>query len=100
MRVQGARIGLTINDKKTKSLSLGISKDEKVKSLLELDYADDLSILDESVSKINELLEVLQVQGARIGLKINVKRTKSLAISEDEKVMLGNEKIDQVGSFA
>ena len=48
-----------------------------------------------------KLLEVLQVQGARIGLKINVKKTKSLqlGISEDEKATLGNEKIDQVGSF-
>ena len=66
-----------------------------------LDYADDLSILDESVSKMNEFLEVLRVQGAKIGLKINVKKTKSLrlGISEDEKVTLGNEKIDQVGSF-
>ena len=66
------------------------------KTLLDLDYADDLSILDESVSKMNEFLEVLQVQGARIGLNINVKKTKSLklGINEDEKVMLGNEKID------
>ena len=34
-------------------------------------------------------------------MKINVKKTKSLrlGISEDEKVTLGNEKIDQVGSF-
>jgi len=30
--------------------------------------------LDESLSKMNELLEVLRVQGARIGLKINVKK--------------------------
>ena len=32
---------------------------------------------------------------------MNVKNTKSLrlGISEDEKVTLGNEKIDQVGSF-
>ena len=29
------------------------------KNLLDLDYADDLIILDESVSKINEFLEVL-----------------------------------------
>ena len=45
--------------------------------------------------------EVLRVQGARIGLKINIKKTKSLrlGISEDEKVTLGNGKIDQVGSF-
>ena len=62
---------------------------------------DDLSILDESVSKMNEFLEVLQVQSARTGLKINVKKTKSirLGISEDENVTLGNKKIDQVGSF-
>ena len=46
-------------------------------------------------------VEVLRVQGARIGLNINVKKTKSLmlGISEDEKVTLGNEKIDQVGGF-
>ena len=41
------------------------------KTFLNLNYAEDLSILDESVSKINELLEVSQAQGARIGLKIN-----------------------------
>ena len=40
------------------------------KTFLDLDYADDLSILDESVSKMNESLEVLRVQGAKIGLKI------------------------------
>ena len=71
------------------------------KTLLDLDQGDDLSFLDESVSQMNELLVVLRVQGARICLKINVKETKSLipGISEDEKVTLGNEKIDQVGSF-
>jgi len=37
---------------------------------------------------MNELSEVLHVQDARIGLKINVKKTKSLRLrkSEDEKV--------------
>ena len=40
----------------------------------------DLGILDESVSNINELLEVLRVQCARIGLKINFKKTKSLKL--------------------
>ena len=43
----------------------------------------------------------MRVQGAKICLKINVKKTKSLrlGINEDEKVTLGNEKIDQVSSF-
>ena len=31
------------------------------KTFMDLDYADDLSILDESVCKMNELLEVLRV---------------------------------------
>ena len=65
------------------------------KTLLDLDYADDLSMLDESVRKMNEFLEVLRFQGARIGLKINVKMTKSLkrGLSEDEKVTLGNKRL-------
>ena len=50
---------------------------------------------------MKELVEVLQFQGARIGLKINVKKTKvlRLGISKDQKVALGNEKIDQVDRF-
>ena len=50
---------------------------------------------------MNELFEVFQVQGARIGLKINVKKTRSLrlGINENEKLTLGNEKIDLVGGF-
>jgi len=35
---------------------------------MDLDSADDLSTLDESVSKMNEFLETLRAQGARIGL--------------------------------
>ena len=59
--------GKTIGDYRTKW---------RGKTLLELDYAHELNILDESVSKMNELLEVLRVQGAIRGLKINVKKTK------------------------
>ena len=71
------------------------------KTFLDLNYAEDLSILDESLSKMNKLSEILQVHGAWIGLKINIWNSKSLrlGINENEKVMLGNEKIDRVDSF-
>ena len=46
------------------------------KTLLDLDYSEDLSNLDESVNKMNEHLKVLRVQDAKIGLKISVKKTK------------------------
>ena len=63
---------------------------KRYKSLLNLDYVNNLRILGDYVSKMNEFLEVLRVQGARISLKINVKKTKSLrlGISEGEEVML------------
>ena len=35
------------------------------KNLLDLDYSDDLSILEQNVSKMNGLLEVLRVQGPK-----------------------------------
>jgi hypothetical protein len=65
------------------------------KILLELDYANDLSILDKNVSDMNELLEVLRVQGARTGLKINVKKIRllRLGVRKGEEVIVGNEKI-------
>ena len=68
------------------------------KTFLDLVYADDLSILVESVCKMNELLEAFRVQGARIGLRINFKKTKSLrlGISKDKNLTLVNEKFDQV----
>ena len=71
------------------------------KTFQDLDNADDFSILDESVSKMNELLEILRLQSGRIGLKDSVKKTKSLrlGISEDEEVTLSNEKTNQVDSF-
>jgi len=34
------------------------------KNFLDLDYGDDFSILDESVSNINEPLETMRVQGS------------------------------------
>ena len=47
-------------------------------------HAHDLSILDDNFSKMNEAKEVLRVQGARRGLKINIKKTKSLRLGVSE----------------
>ena len=54
-----------------------------------------------NVSKMNDSLEISTIQCATIGLKINVKKTKSLrpGINGGEELMLGKENIDQVDSF-
>ena len=59
----------------------------KGKTLVDLDYAADLSVIDENVGRINKFLDILRVRWARIGLKVNVKKTMSLllGVSEYEK---------------
>ena len=54
-----------------------------------------------NVCKTYEFLKNSRVQGARIGLKINVKNTKSLRLGlrDGKRVMLGKEKTDKVDSF-
>ena len=52
------------------------------KTFLELDYADDLSILDEIMSKLNEI-EVLKIQGARMGSKIRAAVVASNLVMDD-----------------
>ena len=44
------------------------------KIFLDLDYADDSSILDEYIHKMNDYLDVLRSQGTQISLKINVEK--------------------------
>ena len=50
---------------------------------------------------MNRFLEVLPVHCGRLGLNINIKKTKllRLGISECEKVTLASEKIDQMVCF-
>ena len=71
------------------------------KILINLDFVDDFNILDESASKMNEILEALRVQSPRIGSKINYSSIKSLrlSISEGEEMMLDNENNDEVDSI-
>ena len=47
------------------------------KTLLELDCTDNLSLLGENVSKMDNFWVFLRVQGAGIDLKINVKKRLS-----------------------
>ena len=49
---------------------------KKVKLVPDIDFAYDLTVLVENVSKIKGFFQVLRAKGAKISLKINVKKTK------------------------
>ena len=55
------------------------------KTLQGLCYVGDLSVQDINVVKINKFLEVFRVQGARLDLKIRLKKIKPLKIGINEE---------------
>ena len=56
----------------------------KVKTILDLHYTKDLNVLDENVWKMNDFSEILRIHIARLGLKINFKKTKLLLVRINE----------------
>ena len=48
---------------------------------MDLDYAFNLTVLDEHVSEKNEFVKILRVHGADTALKINTKKTQSLRLT-------------------
>ena len=61
-----------------------------------------MALLAEAQTKINEMLENLSQSCKEYGMKINVKKTKAMAIGKKGtrvNVKIGREKVEQVTSF-
>ena len=68
----------------------------------DLDFADDISLLSDSISKAQKLLDLVQVECKKIGLKINASKTKFIALNSADniKLMAGpEEEIERVEDF-
>ena len=68
----------------------------------DLDYADDLALLENSIELANEQLEKLALVAKQVGLQINLEKTEYMAfnVSESEgKVKLDNKPISKVNDF-
>ena len=72
-----------------------------VDRLEDLDFADDLCLLSEAHGEMQTKLDDLIKEAGKVGLAINVKKTKSLRVntSKTEPFMLGGESIEDVDSF-
>jgi hypothetical protein len=66
-----------------------------------LDFADDLCLLSEAYREIQAKLGDLTQEARKVGLAINVQKTKALRRNTNKKepFMLGNENIEDVESF-
>ena len=66
-----------------------------------LRYADDTTLLAENAEDLNVLISKLKTEGKKMGLSMNVKKTKVMITATDERahITIDNEEIEVVDSF-
>ena len=70
-------------------------------SLEDLDFADDLALLSHRIQEMRDKTRALEVQGAKVGLKINATKTKLMHIGtkRDDGVSVVEGWIEEVDEF-
>ena len=72
------------------------------KKINDLDFADDIALLENSIQLANKQLEKLAEEARKVGLEINVEKTEFMAYNINEKegeVALGKHKLKKVEDF-
>ena len=71
-------------------------------SLEDLDFADDLALLSHRIQDMRDKTRALEVQGARVGLKINATKTKLMRIGtkRGDGVSVAGGRIEEVSKYS
>ena len=67
-----------------------------------LRFADDIDLIDEEQGRLQKNTQILQKEGNKAGLKINMKKTKTLVFGRkeiDKKVEILNQEVENVEEF-
>ena len=69
--------------------------------LRRLDFADDLALLSHRIQDMRDKTRALEVQSAKVGLKINATKTKLMRIDTklDDGVSVAGERVEEVDEF-
>jgi hypothetical protein len=70
--------------------------------LMDLDFADDIALLDSNWNGVQELTHTVEVEAAKVGLRINVDKTKVMEIGQPahgQAVHVGGTPIEKVSEF-
>ena len=72
------------------------------KRLSDLDFADDIALLHDSWDVMQSLMSALREEATKIGLVINVAKTKIMRIGNwttTGKILIGPEEVEECGEF-
>ena len=64
-----------------------------------LRYADDTTLMAESEEELKSLLMEVQVESEKVGLKLNIQKTKSMASGPITSWEIDREKVETVTDF-
>ena len=64
-----------------------------------LRYADDTTLMAESEEELKSLLMKVKVESAKVGLKLNIQKTKIMASSPITSWQIGGETMEAVTDF-
>ena len=72
----------------------------EAKKLADLDFADDIALMERNKAKLQDLLNTIRENASRLGLKINTEKTMSMATTDYPLDMkCGDSTIEQVVEF-
>ena len=70
--------------------------------LSDLDYADDIVLLETSRDRMQQLTETVETEGKKIGLQINVKKCKTLVLDsweDSREIRIRGTEVENVEDF-
>ena len=70
-----------------------------VRNINNLRYADDTSLMAEGEEKLKSLLMKVKVESEKVGLKLNIQKTKIMASSPITSWQIDGERVETVADF-
>ena len=64
-----------------------------------LRYADDTTLMAESEEELRSLLKKVKVESEKVGLKLNIKKTKIMVSSPITSWQMGGETVETVAAY-
>ena len=84
----------------TRDRRMGIEWVEN-KHLSDMEYADDVVLMSRSIEELQTLMSALEENGKKVGLKVNIRKTKAMKTDESlaGNLKLENRDINEVSTF-
>ena len=90
---------MTLKDELHRSVHAQYATGEEWRNSNNLRYADDTTLMAESKEELKSLLMKVKVESKKVGLKLNIQKTKIMASGPITSWEIGGETVETVSDF-